>query len=105
MGWNWGPGEMNIKAYAAIKDRARKESILNGIKAQCIARNLTLGIRPPNVDNLEQMAITDTIPINELTERRYLNTLVNLKIMWGFLMYQFEQHNMSRAGFNPSDYI
>jgi hypothetical protein len=84
MGWIWEPGEMNIKAYAAIKDRTRNESILNGMKAQCVARNLTVSAEPPNIDNFEQIAITDTIPIHKLTERRYLNTLIKLKIIWGF---------------------
>jgi hypothetical protein len=102
MGWNWGLGETNIKAYAAINDRDRKESVLRGIKSKCIAKNFFLEIRPPNVDNLEQMIIKDIIPLKELTEIRYWTTLLNLKVIWTFLMSQLEQLNMSMTGFNPS---
>ena len=102
MGWNWGLGETNIRAYAAINDRHRKESILRDIKDKCMARNLFLEIRPPNVDNLEQMIIKDIIPLRELTEIRYWTTLLNLKVIWTFLMSQLEQLNLSMTGFNPS---
>ena len=40
MGWNWKPEDSNIKAYAAIKDRRRKESfrIVTTILAICYRR-------------------------------------------------------------------
>lgn len=105
MGWNWRPKYWDIKAYAAIKDRGRKESILIAVKAECIALNLTLGVDPPNIDKLERLAVTRSLPVNALTKDRFRDTMVNLMYMWGFLMSQFEQHNMSRANFDPSDYI
>jgi hypothetical protein len=105
MGWNWKPEDSNIKAYAAIKDRRRKESIMRAVQGECITRGFTLGVEPPDIDHLEQMAITRSLPVNDLTRDRYGNTLWNLMYMWGFLMSQFERHDMSRAGFNPADYI
>ena len=104
MGWMWRPEEMNIKAYAAIKDNL-KISIPRAMKLECIARSLTLGVEPNNIDNLERMAVSRSLPINEFIEEIYLQTLTNLAYMWAFLMYQFEGQNMSRAGFDPADHI
>ena len=104
MGWGWRPKEIDRKAYAAIKDRSRKRSVLGSLNAECINRGLTLIVKP-NIDNLEEIQIITSIPIDSLTGDKYYDALINLMLMWGFLMHQFQQHNMSRAGFNPADYI
>lgn len=104
MGWRWGPEDLD-KAYAAIRDRGRKEGVLRAIQGACTARGLTLGIDPPDIDHLEQMAITKEIPVSDLTKERYRKTILDLMFMWAFLMSQFEKHNMSRANFSFADYI
>jgi hypothetical protein len=91
MGWRWAPEDLDIKAYAALRDRGRKESILRAIEGACSARGLTLGIDPPDIDHLEQMAITKEIPVNDLTKERYRKTILDLMFMWKLLMSQFER--------------
>jgi hypothetical protein len=104
MGWRWRQLELDIKAYEAIKDIGRKENIMRAVKSECLARNLTLGVNP-NIYNLEEMAIHRILSVSDLTKQMFRNIILDLMYMWVFLMSQFEQHDMSRAGFNPSDYI
>jgi hypothetical protein len=96
---------LDVKAYAAFKDRGRKESVRRVLRNECMVRGLDIGINPADVDRLEQLAITKSILVNNITKDNYRNTLVNLMDMWRFLMSQFEQHDISGANFNPADYI
>jgi hypothetical protein len=64
---------------------------LRAIEGACSARGLTLGIDPPDIDHLEQMAITKEIPVNDLTKERYRKTILDLMFMWKLLMSQFEK--------------
>lgn len=104
MGWGWRLEEIDRKAYAAIKDGSRKERVFGALNAQCVNKGLTLIVKP-NIDNLEEVQIITNIPINDITGDRYYSTLTNLQFLWGYLMYLFERHNMSRAGSSPADYI
>jgi hypothetical protein len=70
-----------------------------------MSRGLTIGINPTDADRLEQLAITKSLPVNEVTKDNYRNILLNLMDMWRFLMEQSERHDMNRAKFNPADYI
>jgi hypothetical protein len=105
MGWIWIPEESDRKAYAAFKDRKRKESVRTALEEECRARGLTIGTEPANVDRLERLAISKFISISDFTRENYKTALWNLMEMWWFLMSKFEEYDMSRASFDPSEYI
>jgi hypothetical protein len=43
--------------------------------------------------------------LDVLTKAKFKHAIVELMSMWALLMYLFEKYNMSRPGFNLSDYV
>lgn len=103
-GWNWLLEVMDTKAYSSITDNRRKENIIMTLQNECKSRNLILQGNP-DMYNLAQLAVHRLIPSNELTKDNFRNIVMDLIYLWALAMLQFERHDMSRAGFNPSDYI
>ncbi len=103
-GWNWVLEDMDSKAYKAITDNRRKENIIISLQNKSRERNLILQ-GSPDAYNLSQLAIHRLLPAIELTRDYFRNIIMDLIYMWAFVMLQFEKHDMSRAGFNPADYI
>jgi hypothetical protein len=105
MGWGWRLLDMDIKAYAAIKDRDRKESIMNPIAMECKARKLGMRLIPEDIYRFEELKLYRYLHVDELDQSIFFSTMFDLWYMVQVIMEQFEKQNMSRAGFNPDEHI
>jgi len=103
-GWHWLMEAMDSKAYHAITDISKKLHLTNSFRNEAMKRKFILQFEP-DIFKLKGIAIFKFIPINELTKESFRGVMLDLMYMWGYLMSLFENNDMSRAGFNPSDYI
>ena len=103
-GWHWLMEDMDSKAYHAITDITKKLHLTNSFRNESMRRKFILQFEP-DIYNLSGIAIFKFIPIDELTKESFSGIMLDLMYMWGYLMSLFEKNDMSRAGFNPSDYI
>lgn len=103
-GWHWLMEDMDSKAYHAITDITKKLHLTNSFRSESMRRNFILQFEP-DIYNLSGIAIFKFIPIDELTKESFRGIMLDMMYMWGYLMSLFEKNDMSRAGFNPSDYI
>jgi hypothetical protein len=104
MGWGWRQEDMDIRAYAAIKDRDRKQIIMINISMECKVRKLTMHLIPNDIDRFEELKVYRYLRVDELNESIFDSTMFDLWSMWAVILNQFEQQNMSRAGFNPANH-
>lgn len=96
---------MDVKAYAAVKDRTRKESAMRAIKMECEARKLIINLIPNDIDRFEELKVHRYLLVDELNESIFYDVVFDLWRIWEVILSQFEQHDISRASFDPSDNI
>jgi hypothetical protein len=100
VGWGWELLETDQNAYSAVKEIKLKENLLGAIKHECYSRGLILSVLPDEV-NLKVIKISRLMPLETISEPKFINAIFELWYMWAFLMRQFEKNNMSRAGSDP----
>lgn len=102
IGWGWKMSDIDIKAWIAIKDN-RTQKIVDALRSNSARYHLQLDIDPK--EKFEGVTIGKLMRLEGLTKTKFKHAIVELMSMWALLMYLFEKYNMSRPGFNLSDYV